>query len=87
MLKRILVSIPIVVIVALAAIFQSWILVILAAVLALTTQFEIVRALNGNGKRVVIFTSYLFAVVLAAFFVGFFLLLQNGADYVPWMPV
>ena len=87
MLKRILVSIPIVVIVALAAIFQSWILVILAAVLALTTQFEIVRALNGNGKRVVIFTSYLFAVVLAAFFVGFFLLLQKGADYVSWMPV
>ncbi|WP_066683745.1 phosphatidate cytidylyltransferase [Christensenella intestinihominis] len=87
MLKRILVAIPIVIIVALAAIFQSWVMIVLAAVLALATQFEIVRALDQNGKPVVTFLSYAFAVVLAAYFVGFFILLQKGMDYASWMPL
>jgi len=85
--KRILVAVPIIIIVALAAIFQSWVMVALAVVLALATQFEIVRAFDTNGQPVVKCVSYAFAVVLAAFFVGFFVLLQKGIDASAWMPV
>lgn len=84
--KRILSAIPVIVIVALAAIFQSWILVALAVILALATQFEIVRAFDTNGKPVVKYMSYAFAVVLAAFFVGFFVLMQKGVNASGWMP-
>ena len=87
MLKRILSAVPIVIIIALAAIFQSWILIALAVLLALATQFEIVRALDKNGKPVVTYLSYAFSVILAAFFVGFFILLQKGMDYINWMPL
>ena len=77
MLKRILSAVPIIIVVALAAIFQSWVMVALAVALALATQFEIVRAFDRNGKPVTAYLSYAFAVVLAAFFAGFFILLQN----------
>lgn len=85
--KRILVAVPIIVIVALAVIFQSWVLIAFAVLLALTTQFEIVRAFDTNGRPVVKYISYAFAVILAAFFVGFFVLLQKGTNVVSWMPV
>ncbi len=85
--KRILVAVPIIVIVALAVIFQSWVLIAFAVLLALTTQFEIVRAFDTNGRPVVKYISYAFAVILAAFFVGFFVQLQKGIDVVSWMPV
>ena len=52
MLKRILSAVPIIIVVALAAIFQSWVMVALAVALALATQFEIVRAFDRNGKPV-----------------------------------
>lgn len=87
MLKRILSAVPIIIIVALAAIFQSWVMIVFAVVLALATQFEIVRALDKNGKPVVTYLSYAFSVILAAFFVGFFILLQKGMDYINWMPL
>ena len=87
MLKRILSAVPIIIVVALAAIFQSWVMVALAVALALATQFEIVRAFDRNGKPVTAYLSYAFAVVLAAFFAGFFILLQKGLDYTSWMPL
>ena len=86
MLKRILSAVPIIIVVALAAIFQSWVMVALAVALALATQFEIVRAFDRNGKPVTAYLSYAFAVVLAAFFAGF-LFCCKGLDYTSWMPL
>lgn len=68
MLKRILVAIPIVIIVALALFVQGWVLAIFAVALALLAQFEIVRAMDGNGKPVVRTVSFLFAGILAVLF-------------------
>lgn len=85
--KRVLVAIPIVIIVALAVIFQSWVLVAFAVLLALAVQFEIVRAFNNNGKSIVKYLSYAFAVILAAFFVGFYIVFQKGIDVTIGMPV
>lgn len=72
MLKRILVAIPIVIIVALALFVQSWVLAAFAVVLGCMSQFEIVRAMDGNGKPVVKTVSFLFAGILAVLFLADF---------------
>ncbi|MEA5002065.1 MAG: phosphatidate cytidylyltransferase [Christensenella sp.] len=74
MLKRILVAIPIIIIVALALFVQSWVLAIFAVILACMSQFEVVRAMDGNGKPVVKWVSYLFAGLLAVDFAARFVL-------------
>lgn len=68
MLKRILVAIPIVIVVALALFVQGWVLAIFAVALACMSQFEVVRAMDGNGKPVIKTTSFLFSGVLAVLF-------------------
>lgn len=68
MLKRILVAIPIIVIVALAIFVQSWVLAIFAVAVGIMCQYEVVRAMDGHGKPVVKTVSYLFAIVLAWLF-------------------
>ncbi|MDL2237246.1 phosphatidate cytidylyltransferase [Christensenellaceae bacterium OttesenSCG-928-K19] len=68
MLKRILVAIPIVVLVALAVFIQSWVLAIFVVILGVMCQYEVVRALDGNGKPVVKAVSYAFAIILAWLF-------------------
>ncbi len=68
MLKRILVAIPIIVIVALAFLIQSWVLAVFAVIVALMSQFEVVRALDENKKPVVKSISFLFAGMMAILF-------------------
>lgn len=74
MLKRILVAIPIIVLVALAIFVQSWVLCIFAIALSLMCQYEIVRALDSHGRPVIKAASYIFALAMAYFFyMNFFL--------------
>ncbi|MEG1859598.1 MAG: phosphatidate cytidylyltransferase [Christensenellaceae bacterium] len=68
MLKRILVSIPIIMIIALALFLQSWVMVLLVVALALFSQFELVRAMSTNGKPIIKSVSYVFAAMSAVVF-------------------
>ncbi|MEG0914668.1 MAG: CDP-archaeol synthase [Christensenellaceae bacterium] len=68
MLKRILVSIPIIMIIALALFLQSWVMVLLVVALALFSQFELVRAMSTSGKSVIKSVSYVFAAMSAVVF-------------------
>ncbi len=77
MLKRILVAIPIVVLVALAIFVQSWVLCIFAVALSLMCQYEIVRALDSHGRPVIKGASYIFAIIMAFFFYVNFQLAQS----------
>ncbi|MEG0356149.1 MAG: CDP-archaeol synthase [Christensenellaceae bacterium] len=68
MLKRVLVSIPIIMIIALALFLQSWVMVLLVVALALFSQFELVRAMSTSGKSVIKSVSYVFAAMSAVVF-------------------
>ncbi|MEF9989729.1 MAG: CDP-archaeol synthase [Christensenellaceae bacterium] len=68
MLKRVLVSIPIIMIIALALFLQSWVIVLLVVALALFSQFELVRAMSTSGKSVIKSVSYVFAAMSAVVF-------------------
>ncbi|MEG0256721.1 MAG: CDP-archaeol synthase [Christensenella sp.] len=70
--KRILVAIPIVIIVALAVLLQGWALAVFVAVLACACQYEIVRAMDGNGKPIIKTVSFVFAgLMVLAFLLSF----------------
>ncbi len=75
MLKRILVAIPIVAVIALGVILQGWAIAVLVIAFALISQFEIVRAFRQGGKQVNAAVSYLYAIGNAVLFVA--LLLQS----------
>jgi len=68
MKSRVLVAIPIVIIVALAVFVQGWVLAVFATVLALACQFEVVRAMDANGRPLVKSVAYIFAALLAVLF-------------------
>lgn len=84
MRNRVLIAIPIVLIVALAVFVQGWALSIFAVILALACQFEIVRAMDHNGKPVLKAVSYLFAVLIAVLFLKDFSVLTdaNASSYI-----
>jgi phosphatidate cytidylyltransferase len=66
--KRILVAIPIGVVVIMVVFLQGWALAIFAVALACACQFEVVRAMDKNGKPLVKWISYLFAALSAGLF-------------------
>lgn len=80
MLKRILVAIPIVVLVALAIFLQGWVLAIFVVALACMCQFEIVRAMDGNGKSVIKTVSYVFTILMALLFLLSFASTMDGGS-------
>lgn len=86
MKSRVLVAIPIVVIVALAVILQGWVLAIFAAALALACQFEVVRAMDANGKPVVKSVSFIFAALLTVLFLwDFYAVVGNSWTSMAWL--
>lgn len=76
--KRILVAIPIVIVVALAVFLQGWVLAAFVAALACMCQYEIVRAMDSNGKPVVKTMSFIFTGILALLFL---LTYQQNFEY------
>ncbi len=83
--KRILVAVPIVIVVALAVFLQGWVLAVFAAALACACQFEIVRAMDANGKPVVKWVSYLFAGIAAVLFLLSVQAEQAGYNSLRWL--
>ncbi len=80
MLKRILVAVPIVVVVALAVFLQGWVAAAFAVVLACMCQFEIVRAFDKNGRAVNRPVSFIFTAVLAFFYLAMVYEEQYGSS-------
>ena len=81
MLKRILVAIPIVILVALAVLLQGGVLYAFAVVLALFCQHELTKAMGDNGKPVIKIVSYAYALLLAVWFIVSLMLNINAGAY------
>ncbi len=81
MAKRIIVAVPIVLVILLAIFMQGYVLAAVAVLLACASQFEVVRAMDGNGKPVIKIVSFAFTAVLAVLF-----LFSIGSLYISYIP-